>query len=272
MRLLSIDVGMRYLAYCLMLCPDEGDWSLEQWATIDLCQEAKLKCCSRDSKGDPCRRKTKYRKGELAYCRVHARNKSYKIPSASLSPKALKKLSLYDLKTLCTSFGLVAVTKVKKAVYMRMVKDHISAAYFEQIDHVNAKDIKLTTYGRQLKIKFEERLKDVQIDRVIVEQQVGPLALRMKMLQGMIMQHFIERKCPVVEEIAPVNKLKAFLGENHRLSYRARKKLGVERVGIILSEKAILAVWADLFHKHRKKDDLADCFLQAIWYIANFNK
>ena len=32
------------------------------------------------------------------------------------------------------------------------------------------------------------------IDLVLIENQIGPLALRMKTLQGMIMQHFIEKK------------------------------------------------------------------------------
>jgi hypothetical protein len=27
--------------------------------------------------------------------------------------------------------------------------------------------------------------------------------------------------------------------------------------------------WIDFFHTHSKKDDLADCFLQGIWYIKN---
>ena len=45
---------------------------------------------------------------------------------------------------------------------------------------------------------------------VLIENQIGPIALRMKTLQGMIMQHFIERGIPLIEEISATNKLKEF--------------------------------------------------------------
>mgnify|MGYP006866113598 CR=1 FL=1 len=54
---------------------------------------------------------------------------------------------------------------------------------------------------------FNETLEDIDIDIVCVENQIGPLALRMKTLQGMIMQHFIEKEIPLVEEISATNKI-----------------------------------------------------------------
>ena len=66
-------------------------------------------------------------------------------------------------------------------------------------------------------------MKDIKIDIVCVENQIGPLALRMKTLQGMIMQHFIEKEIPLVEEISASNKLKEFL-DLKKTTYAERKK------------------------------------------------
>ena len=54
-----------------------------------------------------------------------------------------------------------------------------------------------------LKKNLKNFLKEVKIDCVLIENQIGPLALRMKMLQGMIMQHFIENGCTNIKEISP---------------------------------------------------------------------
>ena len=35
----------------------------------------------------------------------------------------------------------------------------------------------------------------------------------------------------------------------------------------ILNEQKALTKWVEYFDKHKKKDDLADSFLQALWYI-----
>ena len=37
----------------------------------------------------------------------------------------------------------------------------------------------------------------------------------------------------------------------------------------IINENNFLNKWIEIFDKHRKKDDLADSFLQARWYIKN---
>ena len=124
----------------------------------------------------------------------------------------------------------------------------------------------LVQYGRNLKKKFNEVFKDIQIDGVIVENQIGPLAMRMKTLQGMIMQHFIEKDIPLVEEVSASNKLKEFIG-NQKTTYSERKKLSIDFTREIISNDNLLSSWLEIFNKHKKKDDLADSFLQGRWYL-----
>ena len=104
------------------------------------------------------------------------------------------------------------------------------------------------------------------IDCVIIENQIGPLALRMKTLQGMIMQHFIEENVDTIKEVSSSNKLREFIGNKHT-SYNERKKESIKATLKIINESFNYSKWYEFFSKHKKKDDLADCFLQAKWYI-----
>ena len=55
--------------------------------------------------------------------------------------------------------------------------------------------------------------------------------------------------------------------KNQKTTYIERKKMGIDVTKNILNEKKILTKWIEYFDKHKKKDDLADSFLQALWYI-----
>ena len=101
----------------------------------------------------------------------------------------------------------------------------------------------------------------------------------MKTLQGMITQYFIMKGYENIEYISSQNKLKLFLerdktGERtsggEKTSYSERKKLSVKYTNTLLYDKNLLQD-LEFFNKHNKKDDLADCFLQAIYYLKIFN-
>jgi len=38
---------------------------------------------------------------------------------------------------------------------------------------------------------------------------------------------------------------------------------------MLLMDNTLLNNWIEIFNKHKKKDDLADSFLQCVWYINN---
>ena len=99
------------------------------------------------------------------------------------------------------------------------------------------------------------------VTTVLVENQIGPLASKMKGIQGMVVQYWLMRGANV-HCIAAVNKLKLF--HKGSTTYSQRKKLGIHFAKQVLKEKG----WDDTaFLKHKKKDDLADTLLQAIWFI-----
>ena len=225
-------------------------------------------CGEKNKNCKPCKKKAKFFKNDKYYCKICARDKKYKIPLPTYKKQKIKKLKINPLKELATKLDIEYNKKTKKAELFDKVIEHIDKNYFNFIEKIQTKDFNLVTYGRNLKEEFEKLFENIVIDCVIVENQIGPLALRMKTLQGMIMQHFIEKGVPLVEEISASNKLKEFLG-NKKTTYSERKKAGITITKKIISENNSLHKWTELFTKHKKQDDLADSFLQGRWYLKN---
>ena len=265
MNILSIDVGMKNLAFCLFKVSDNLEYTIDCWNVIDLCNETKHLCCGKKKNNDHCNKAAKYTKEGKYYCKIHAKNKNYKIPTPELLPYKIKKLNFKPLKDLADKFDIEYYKKIKKTDLQNLICTHLDKFYFDTIKKTKTIDINLVQYGRNLKTKFNEILKDKTIDGVIVENQIGPLALRMKTLQGMIMQHFIEKDIPLVEEVSATNKLKEFV--NAKTTYNERKKASIKFTLDMLNENNNINSWLKFFTSHKKKDDLADCFLQGRWYL-----
>ena len=269
MKLLSIDVGMRCLAYCLFSIDDENNYIIEKWDILNLCNDKKYKCCGKTKKNKECDKNSKYHKNGKYYCKIHAKKQNYKIPTNELKPHYIEKAKLVVLKNLCEKYDIVneSKKKIKKKEYQDLIFKELDTFYLQFVTSTKTSSINLATYGKRLKKGFEELFQNEKIDIVIIENQIGPLALRMKTLQGMIMQHFIEKDCLNVEEISAANKLKDFV--NKKTTYAERKKLSISITNSILLENHKINNWLSLFLAHTKKDDLADSFLQGLWYIKH---
>ena len=70
-----------------------------------------------------------------------------------------------------------------------------------------------------------------------------------------------------IEFVSATNKLKRFIGKSSK--YAERKKKGIEVTKQYLDTHEELVNWNNHFSTHKKKDDLADGFLQGMWYIEN---
>jgi len=82
------------------------------------------------------------------------------------------------------------------------------------------------------------------------------------------MQHFIENGQTNIIAVNSINKLKDFLG-NKKTTYSERKKEGINITRKLLENNININNWLIKFNKHKKKDDLADSFLQCLWFINN---
>ena len=146
---------------------------------------------------------------------------------------------------------------------------------FQTITKVNAGKVDLVTIGKNIQHKFDEIFVD-HLDIIIIENQIGPLANKMKTIQGMLAQYFIMKNNLIqIEFISACNKLKDFIKESNindnskKLDYKERKQLGIKTCLELVNSDFKYAAWNTFFIKHKKKDDLSDCFLQGIWYIKN---
>lgn len=279
MKILSIDVGMKCLAYCVLNViydplkeSNDYEYNIIKWGILDLCGNKKHDCCGKTKKNRKCEKNPKYYKNSQYFCKIHAKSQSYKIPANELKAAHIKKLKLIELKELYTRYNISnggLTKKLKKTEYQDLILQHVNQYYLDFVLIIKTSTIKLATFGRRLKTGFEDLLHDCHIDQVIIENQIGPLALRMKTLQGMIMQHFIEKGCPIIEEISASNKLKDYLPVGKKTKYAQRKKIGIEVTNKILNENPQLESWQEIFISHKKKDDLADSFLQGLWFIKH---
>jgi len=266
MKILSIDVGMKCLAYCLFITVNK-EYTIEKWGVIDLCHQQNYKCCGKNiKKNKSCEKNAKYHKNSQYFCKIHAKKQAFNIPNNELKQDYIKKAKMDVLKQICKKYDIQVEKKLKKSEYQDLIFKELEENYLSFVPTIKTANINMATYGKRMKSGFENILKDITVDRVIIENQIGPLALRMKTLQGMIMQHFIEKGCPIIEEISASNKLKDYLTKK-KTKYSERKKLGIKVTQEILKYNNNLDMWIPIFIEHKKKDDLADSFLQGIWYI-----
>ena len=119
----------------------------------------------------------------------------------------------------------------------------------------------MVTFGKRIKTCFNDIVNKYDINCLLIENQIGPLANKMNSIQGIIMQYFIMKDLTNINFISATNKLKLFIG-NQKTSYNERKKISIS-----ITKKLLNNNWIEYINKHSKKDDLADCFLQGIWYL-----
>jgi hypothetical protein len=130
---------------------------------------------------------------------------------------------------------------------------------------MNANHLTMVDLGKGL---FEALETIDKIDLILIENQIGQNAIRMKSLQGMITMYFITNGKYNIQYWNAGNKLKRFL--KTKTTYTQRKKIGVKLTLYLLEEHFPEQI--AYFKTHKKKDDLADCFLQLFDYLGKNEK
>ena len=128
-----------------------------------------------------------------------------------------------------------------------------------ELCETNANKANMIELGKKIFILFEKQFSQ-KFEEVIIENQIGPSAIRMKNIQGMITMYFIQKGSNVVYWNSG-NKLRFM---KMKTTYKERKKLSILITNCIVKE---FYPQHDI-SKHKKKDDLADCFLQLLDYLV----
>jgi len=130
-----------------------------------------------------------------------------------------------------------------------------------------ANKVQNTYIGKSLCRQFDTILPNYSIDIILIENQIGKNAIKMKTIQGMINMYFVMREydiCKILNYNA-VHKLKPFI-QNKKTTYNERKKLS-KKVTQCLCENYYDETISQFYKSFKKKDDLADCLLQCLDYI-----
>lgn len=132
--------------------------------------------------------------------------------------------------------------------------------------HEKANTAQNTCIGKSLCNQFDEILPEFDVSLVLIENQIGQNAIKMKTIQGMINMYFVMRDYEISRIINynAVHKLKPFLGNKVKTTYAQRKKLS-KQITKTLCETYYNMI--EFYLSYKKQDDLADCLLQALDYI-----
>lgn len=270
MLLLSIDVGITNMAVCIL---DPETNIIMDWKIIDLQSETKTYCCKCSSLA-----KFTNLKGEHYFCGKHAQGfikiKCNRIEKTNYSPTELATIEKNLYKKLKLSPSLSSSTSSSTtSASIEFIQMHAEALCITPLPKIKpTKSISLIDIGRSIKILFdnfletffEKVLENHTIKTIIIENQISPIATRMKTIQGMIAQYFIMKDSSYcIEFVSSSNKLKG----SGKMSYKDRKKLGIERTQNFLNETVQSPLIHDMFTQSKKKDDLSDCLLQGLYWI-----
>jgi hypothetical protein len=280
MKLLSIDVGIKNLAVCLFEKCENNKFKIAKWDVINIAEKDTYKCSIID-KNKQCNSPAKYVKNEICFCLKHAKKQSFQIPNTESKSNFINKQKIQKLMDIASKYNIILEKQDKKIDIVNKINEYIHVNFFEEIGKTDATKVDLVKIGKNLAYKFNDFFCNINsIENIIIENQISPIANKMKTIQGMIVQYFIMSKIEVgnIEFISASNKLKgiAIIPETNeeivktdKTKYNDRKKLGITTCLEFLSNDDRFSEKKDYFMTHKKKDDLADSFLQGIWFINN---
>lgn len=262
--IISIDVGIKNLSMCIL---DEYA-TIQKWEVIDLCQSLPSEKCEYTGKKGPCKHNATYTvAGNIFFCNVHVKKSEYaNCIAPDIYYKMLKQtLSKKKVSDLNTIYSLVDNTQDQLVTHIY----NVNATKLPS--SCRAKDMDLIDIGRTLSRKLTESIHDFSnIKTVLIENQISPIATRMKCIQGMISQYFIEKNIYDIHFISSSNKLKHY--DVPKKTYQERKKSSIIVTEDLLSEQGNNNKWLSIFKNHIKMDDLADSYLQGLWFITFHTK
>jgi hypothetical protein len=315
MNLISFDIGIKNMAYCIFSIDPSNNLSIMDWNVLNLMDiEEPTPTCScknipKSKKAIPtnCSSKAKYHKNNAFFCEKHAKSSPFLI----LKPLNLKKMKLEELIKFGNSHLLfmdnenIGKKPLKKSQIIDKIDEFLKKQALEPIIKKKSKtanEIDLIKIGKNMKNSLNRVLETIEISNVIIENQMSPIANRMKTIQGMLAQYFIIRDENIaIDFVSSSNKLKQFdikkppanenilentmkLTENSTENptensvekniknpdYKKHKTDGVSYCSRILSKNDSFDQWRTSLDT-KKKDDLADCFLQGLWYLKQKN-
>ena len=278
--IVSFDIGIKNLAYCIFTVSKESliirDWNVINLLDVSGSTSSVPVCNCQKAKSGICGKKASYLFGENYFCNVHSKNSGKLLPTKECSMPAIKKLKVDELTQFCANHFISISEKDKKNAVLEKVQAHFEKNTLKPIPKIkktNANQLHLVDIGKRIKTNFDAKFAPFikELTHVILENQISPIAGRMNTIQGMVAQYFIMTTHDLtIDFISSAGKLKG-LAINEPTDYKTHKKDGIRFCTQFLESNTDLYIFKSVLDASGKKDDLADCFLQGIYYLKKQN-
>ena len=254
MKLISFDVGLRNLAYCVLEGTNRSDVKIVDWNIIDVLGEQAGVGAVRCHKCTAAARYEHASDGTFA-CSKHTPKKT-KAPTKT----ALNKKSVDELRTDLAACGLVT-DATKKADLVALLYNHAKQNTWKKCV-ASATTGSIMDMSPAIMACLDKRAAVwAGSNLVCIENQPER---RMYAVQAMLQMYFTMRGIKSTG-VSATHKLSNMVTvEDNVKSYKGRKKTGIAHA-LQLVPQCNQAH----FVKHPKKDDLADAFLQGLWVLEH---
>ena len=253
MKLVSFDIGLRNLSFCVLEGTNRSNLKILHWELIDVMAEAagldKPTCykCKKPA--------TWMKKDESSFsCKTHC-------PSASKPPtkKSLNEKSLDMLKTAGTREGVNGTTK--KELVDKLYDHYRSNCWLKAIK--SAKQVSVVNLASDIAKCMDSRKELWRgADKIVFEQQPER---RMFGVESMLHMWFTLQGFKT-SSVSAIHKLTNIVTLRDAIkTYKGRKSTGIVHATELVKDTK----WREYMLKHPKKDDLADCFLQGLWVLEH---
>ena len=300
---LSFDVGVIHLSYCLLTKKEFNnklDWEIIDWNNIDLTNRSEEKCHC----GLPAKMSNYIDNKLIYYCKKHGKKidtdikpfeevymKINEMKTEEVSISVAKKC-IHQLKDkLCGKNALL----FKNNTTNYFCTTHAKQLYKSETNSIKVKSFKTKSSKTlnfddvkyNLIMELEKRKNLLSADYVVIENQPSFKNPRMKsiastiydyyLIRGVVDKELTKSNINQVKFMSPSNKLKLVSsGDSKELikakstddtkAYKLTKSLGIKYCVDMIQH---LPKSLEHFNSHKKKDDLADSFLQGVYFYTN---
>jgi len=269
MKIISFDVGIKNLACCVLEIYENQEFKILFWDVLNLTNPTLYPPCCIEN----CKQKVKHymHNTDIYYCTKHSKknpNNHCLVPE-NLVMKSLKVCGQKELCITAQEYKMKIEKRITKKQLIALFDKYVNDNYLIPIPpEQKASTMDLISVGKEMNSVFEKKIQCYEpYDYVIIENQISPIANRMKTVQGMIAYHFIMRNSlSSIHFISASNKLNTFTDDKIE-NYSDRKKAAVDISKQLLEKYKGFEPYQKYLHKNGKKDDLADCFLQLLYFV-----
>jgi len=251
MKLVSFDVGLRNLSYCILEGTSRSDLRITGWDLIDVMAEMggldKPLCYK-------CKKPGCWVQNTTYACSRHKTGGSSAVTKSALGKKTKEELSVIG-----TPMNIQGSTK--KELVDKLYAYYSTNSWKRCVK--SAKQGSIVDLAPAIADSLNRRSHLWRNTNLVVfEQQPDK---RMLCAQGMMHMWFVTQgyKC---KGVSATHKLTNIITlEDSTKSYRGRKKTGIVHAQELLPTQELKTFML----KHPKKDDLCDAFLQGLWCLEN---